>query len=367
MRNLKFGHTADIHLGYRQYGFQEREQDFCDAFGHVTTRTIDMKLDALIIAGDIFDMPKPPAHIVRFLVEQVRRLQAAGIVVLGIDGNHDVTNGNWLRVCGITVLEPGEVTVLGGVSIVGLHGMRPTLFHKYLDEMVANGTKADVFVLHQALGEMADFDAQEITALELAPKLTKLGVKYVAMGDIHSYKEMVMGGIRFVYPGSTEVNKIDEVQDKTFSIVQVGETPEGEAQVQTALEPIRTRPILEMNLRAEADLDTLLSKLNGIDPLAILWYERENKELAQRAEIILRDKNIMHRICPMSAANLDGIATQLARQQFERKGALLQLKDAVGAFFEESSEEYELVFQMLDSPDSVNNTVEQYLRTKGVK
>jgi len=362
---MKIVHTADHHLGYRQYGFAQREEDFMKAFRHVIERAVALKANMIIIAGDLFDIPKPAAYVVQGVCEAIAYAKAAGLYIAGIDGNHDVTSGNWLKVCGINDLETSEKEPRSysymGVTIAALPYLRPTVFKDRLKKMADAGIKAEVFVMHQAVAEMADFAAQEITLMEIAPWLNQMGVRYVAMGDIHNYKEMEFAGIRFVYAGSTEVCAIDEHRDKSFSIVEFG----AHNAMTTATEPIPIRPVVERYLQSEKDLDELLVQLAG-DPLAILWYEPEKADLARRAEALLLDKKILHRICPTAAKSLATITAQLNREQLERKGALIRLKDAVNAFFEDNSEQQELIYQLLNTPDAVENTVKAYLSSKGV-
>jgi DNA repair exonuclease SbcCD nuclease subunit len=362
---MKIVHTADWHLAYRQYGFAQREEDFFRAAEHVVRRTIDMKADLLIIAGDLFDMPKPPAYAVRRVSRMIRDLHDAGIEVIGVDGNHDATGMDWLHVCGIRPVSADDAYKYGGITIRGLSGCRPTMFWKAVDNMVAEDKKCDVFILHQSLGEFADFEAQAITAMELAPKLGKLGVKYVAMGDIHAYKEIELAGIRFTYPGAIEVNAIDEPHDKVFSIIDI-EQADGGINMSTSFEPIPTRPIVDFQLHKDEDVDNLLAEIGDTKPLTVLWYDADRRDLAKRAEALLLERGIMQRACPIAASSLDDITAQLTRQQFERKGALMQLKDAVSAFFDDDSDEYQLVFQLLDAPDSVEDILRQCMQYKGV-
>lgn len=363
---MKIVHTADWHLAYRQYGFAQREEDFYLAAEHIARRTIELKADAIIIAGDMFDMPKPPAYAVKRVADLVAKMRAAGVHVVGVDGNHDATGTDWLRVCGITPVSPTEPYKVDWLTIGGLSSCRPTVFWKQVDQMVEAGSKCDIFILHQPLGEFADFEAQGVTALELAPKLDKLGVKYVAMGDIHDYKEIELGGIRFVYPGSIEVNAMNETHDKVFCVSEFVQLADGQVKVHTGYEPIPTRQIVNMNIAGEKDVDELLVKIGSSDPLVMLWYEAGRRDLVKKAEAVLIERGLMHRACPIAASSLNDITAQLSKQQFERKGALLQLKDAVNAFFEENSAEYQLVFQLLDAPDNVTDTIQQYMKSNGV-
>jgi DNA repair exonuclease SbcCD nuclease subunit len=361
---MRFIHTADWHISYRQYGFPEREQDIYRAVECIATAAIASKVDVVLIAGDLFDNVKPQGYAVEFVQNTVRRLKDIGIDVWGIDGNHDATNNEWLRVCGIRSLS-GKLYSPGPDAPVfyGIDATRPALFHAKIDEQIKQGAKIDVLVIHQALGEMADFDSKEITAFELAPKLQQLGVRYVAMGDIHDYKEMVVGGIRFVYPGAVEVKAIDEDHDKSYSVVEITKDT-----LHTAYVPIPTRAIVEVNLREQADLDNLLAGIStpGRTPLMVVWYTPEARDLAKRAEAVLKDKEIMYRIVPLSTSAVGTITEQLARQSLDRKDALTQLRDAVKAFFEEGSDQYQLVLQMLGTPDNTVNIMKQYLKSKGV-
>jgi DNA repair exonuclease SbcCD nuclease subunit len=46
-------HTADTHLGYRQYHSEVRRQDFFKAFEVVIRDAVDMQVDAVVHAGDL--------------------------------------------------------------------------------------------------------------------------------------------------------------------------------------------------------------------------------------------------------------------------------------------------------------------------
>ena len=364
-------HLADMHYGYRQYGYREREQDFYDAGSHAVKRAIDLKVSCVVLSGDIFDSPKPPASAVEALQEQVTELRNAGIVVAGIDGNHDASAGKWLKVCGIHDLDapkPLEVTQADGTAIKvwGLRYYRPSVFKEKLEAMAASGEQADVFAIHQSIGEMADFDGGEVTALEMAPLMRKIGVKYVAMGDIHVYKETVIGGIRFAYPGSMELNAIDEATEKLFLTIEM---VNGEAR--TTMNPLETRRIEQLYLEGTEDIDALLADIKPGDgaklPMVIIWYEPDAKTLTQRAEEILKARKILYRTCPLTSGSQGTLAQRMAQQSFDRKSALGQLQSAVVAYFEEDSDQYQLVFQLLKSPDNVSGIFTGYLKSKGVE
>ena len=51
---------ADTHLGYKQYGLNERENDFYKTFEKIIDDIISKDVDYVLHAGDLFEHPKPP-------------------------------------------------------------------------------------------------------------------------------------------------------------------------------------------------------------------------------------------------------------------------------------------------------------------
>ncbi|WP_062661397.1 DNA repair exonuclease [Aeropyrum camini] len=77
----KILHVADIHLGARPYGLEERRNDIFRSFEFVVETALKDRPDAVLIAGDLFDKPKLPLRDVKQAVELVRMLTDAGIPV----------------------------------------------------------------------------------------------------------------------------------------------------------------------------------------------------------------------------------------------------------------------------------------------
>ena len=352
--------SADLHLGFRQYGYERREADFYTAAERVFQTAIRNKAQALILAGDQFDSAKPPAVAVWALQQLVGMAKKAGIRVLGIDGNHDACDGHWLKVCGIEPL--GEIpTIVGEARVVGINATRSSELERTLDRMIAANTRADILVIHQAVAELADFQT-DITAAALAPKLRQLGVRYCAMGDIHNYRETVIDDVRFCYPGCPEMKAIDEAPDKGMNLVEVSPTV-----LKTTMLRLETRPFRTYRLDTEADLDKVTLDCRAApQPLLVLCYAPEHRELAQRAEELLKRADMMYRLYPLASGQSD-LKEQMVRQGFERRGALGRLKDAVTAYFDETTDEAQLVMQLLDNPDGVKEIVQQYMKSKGLE
>jgi len=353
-------HTADWHFAARQYGMAEREADYYAVGRHIAHRAVHLKADIVILAGDMFDMPRPHGVAVNEMKQIVRMMTENKILVVGVDGNHDYTGGEWLKVCGIV---PLSSTPLGykGIKLAGINYSRANVIHETLKTMVEKGQQADIMVLHQPLAEVAGFDTADLSGMDMVENLTKLGVKYVALGDIHDYREFVLGGIRFVYPSSPEMTAMDQKPDKSFSLIKYT----GDLITTTIFEPVPCRPFQSIQLNTEQDLDGLLKYMEANRrALVVIGFEPEKQDLANRAETILQNKGMLYRMIPLKSGATIDITALAAKEGVERRTAISRLKESISKFFEETSEQYQLVLQLLSSPDNVDVIIKQYLESK---
>ena len=85
---MKFLHLADLHLGKRVNGFDMLEDQrfileqiltLCDKHG----------VEAVVLAGDIYDTPVPPAAACTLLDWFLTQLSLRHVPVLAVSGNHD--------------------------------------------------------------------------------------------------------------------------------------------------------------------------------------------------------------------------------------------------------------------------------------
>ncbi|MGB0847421.1 MAG: exonuclease SbcCD subunit D C-terminal domain-containing protein [Thiolinea sp.] len=87
---MKILHTSDWHLGHQLHGYSRDYEH--QAFLDWLTETLEQQaIDALLVAGDIFDSANPPASawrmLYRFLATLAQRLPQLDVVLIG--GNHD--------------------------------------------------------------------------------------------------------------------------------------------------------------------------------------------------------------------------------------------------------------------------------------
>lgn len=86
---MRLLHTADWHLGRTLEG-RSREEEQEDAMDEICRIADDEKIDAIVMAGDVFDTVNPPAVSEALFYETAERLACGGKrPLLVIAGNHD--------------------------------------------------------------------------------------------------------------------------------------------------------------------------------------------------------------------------------------------------------------------------------------
>ena len=91
--SLTLLHTADVHLGTRFPSLgeaaQQRGKDFLETFSKISHIALEKKVDALLIAGDLFDSPHPTPTVFGRVKAEFEKLIEAHIPIVLIPGTHD--------------------------------------------------------------------------------------------------------------------------------------------------------------------------------------------------------------------------------------------------------------------------------------
>lgn len=114
MTPVRILHTSDWHLGrsLHGYGLQQAQET---AVRWIVQRAVDLQVDVLVIAGDVFDRAIPPIESLRLFNEALTALAEHGIVTVATAGNHD--SGDRLATYG-ALLRPGT-HLIGSIGAVG--------------------------------------------------------------------------------------------------------------------------------------------------------------------------------------------------------------------------------------------------------
>jgi DNA repair protein SbcD/Mre11 len=255
LKSFSFVHAADLHLGYAQYGLEVRRQDFDNAFAELVDRTLELKPEFMVVAGDLFHQPRPSNVTLENTIRSFKRLRDAGIPVLAVDGSHDSAPNSITS----TILYPldsaglihylprhgGEWRKKGVCYVYGIPNFRTR--HKTEEALPAfleqNPPKpspdvANVFVLHGAVDSPGA--TPPYMEAELPPDLIPDGFGYYAAGHVHErYLGKFKSGL-LAYSGCTETVSYDENKcTKGFYHVQVTEKGEFQPQLVELTSPRR--------------------------------------------------------------------------------------------------------------------------------
>ena len=110
---MRIIHTADWHLGRLFYGAHLTD-DQAHTLDGLVALAAEVRPDAIIIAGDVYDRAVPPPEAVALLDETLWRLVETGAAVVVIAGNHD--NAERLGF-GARLLARSNLHVVGPISV----------------------------------------------------------------------------------------------------------------------------------------------------------------------------------------------------------------------------------------------------------
>ena len=85
---MRFLHLSDLHLGKRLCEFSMLEEQRY-ILEEILTLLDETPVDGVLLAGDLYDKPVPPAEAVRLLDWFLTQLAARKLPVFAISGNHD--------------------------------------------------------------------------------------------------------------------------------------------------------------------------------------------------------------------------------------------------------------------------------------
>ncbi len=85
---MRFLHTADWHVGKTLRG-RSRLDEQAAALGQVAGLALDAEVDAVLVAGDVFDSPSPSPEAEKLVYDFLARLLPDRIACVLIAGNHD--------------------------------------------------------------------------------------------------------------------------------------------------------------------------------------------------------------------------------------------------------------------------------------
>ena len=280
---MRFLHAADVHLDSPCSSRSETvRQKLRDASRLAFQRLVDLALaeavDAVLIAGDLFDDERLSFQTERFLLEQIHRLDAEFIPVVYATGNHDPGRAG-LR--SVELAWPGNVTVARDRTAVRipiesvdresgareLRGVVTAVGHETAAETgdlstvfpTPEGPLPEIAVLHTQVVDSPGSAAHQRYAPSQLEGLEKSGHDYWALGHVHKRSALCEHpGIH--YPGNLQGRTHGERGPKGCLLVDVhpGRPPDVEFK---KLAPIQWEDVEIRDPSEATTLDALIETI----------------------------------------------------------------------------------------------------------
>jgi DNA repair exonuclease SbcCD nuclease subunit len=233
---FRFVHTADIHLDSPLRSLALRDEALAELIAAATRqsfiRTIDLcldeRVDALLLAGDLYDGEQTSMKTARFLAEQLGRLHQAGIKTFILRGNHDAQSkitkelslpdtvkifGGWAEAVSVEHDNIEPAVVIHGLSFTQASAP-DSLLPKYKPAVAG---AVNIGMLHTSLGGATGHDPYSPCSVA---DLQATGFEYWALGHIHK-RIIHEGPCTIVMPGIPQGRDINEGGLKSVSLVTV--------------------------------------------------------------------------------------------------------------------------------------------------
>lgn len=343
---MRFLHLSDLHLGKRVNEFSMLE-DQAYILKEILNIIDEQKVEAVLIAGDVYDKVIPSAEAVRLLDDFLTRIAARELPVFLISGNHDsaerVAFGSRLMSSRQIYLSPvfesdvEPITIsdwYGEINIYMLPFVKPSLVKRVYPEeeiityqdavnaavqhMQIDTDKRNVLLAHQFVTGAARCDSEELSVGGLDDVDASIfdGFDYVALGHLHGPQKIGKETVR--YSGTplkysfSEANQkkaavIVDVEEKgKINIQQIPLVPKhdmreirGTYMEVTALDfykDMKTDDYLHITLTDEEDIPDAIGKLRTIYP-NIMKLSYDN--LRTRAAVTVRGTAEVEEKSPM--------------------------------------------------------------------
>ena len=304
---MRILHCADIHLdsklnaNFDSVKSRERRAELVISFKHLVDYAIDNYIDAIIIAGDLFDTGVISNATIGVVEHCIRKNPQVDFYYLR--GNHDEKdvlgelNLPNLKVFGKdwTYYRPtnGERVVIAGA-------IEPS------EAPVLNASDINIAVLHGQVYENGATDAINLT------KLRHKAIDYLALGHIHKYQiaELDSRGMYF-YPGCLESRGFDECDEHGVVILDIDDN----GTIKRNFVKWGERQVYRINV-------DISECLNTFDALEKITGTLEEKRVNERdmVEIVLTGN--MSELAKISLAILEG---ELSKQYY-----CVKIKDSTG-------------------------------------
>lgn len=281
---MRIVHLADTHLGHRflskvdKDGRNIREQDVYAAFGAAIERIVELRPDAVVHAGDLFESFHPSTEAMSVALDGFTRLREAEIPVVIASGNHSTPRFRATKHvfsllerydCPYAIWREPRVIRLGDLAITAVphHHDGEALDAAVRAAKPHSDARYNVLVLHAGLEVLPRVGAGEVGTVHLSPALIEelRDFDYIAFGHFHEYKPLRLNAC---YSGSLErLSFNDRSKEKVILEINLAAGPQDPAWIRRHPIPTRlVRTLDELDGLASDDLTSdVIASLDGIE------------------------------------------------------------------------------------------------------
>jgi DNA repair protein SbcD/Mre11 len=234
---MLISHISDLHLGYAQFGLEEREEDVYQVFHEAIDVSIREGVRLVVLAGDLFHNPRPCGKAIITLGNALKKLKEKQIPAAFVLGEHDISRLRDVPFAHIysnlglaKKLRHDEPFIVEDCAVFGADKERrsniDSLIEKlrHSEQVAKQHSGKKILVLHQGLTDFNKF-AGELNSTDLPA-----GFNYYALGHYHDHQEKRFGylGGPLAYAGSIDLTPSEGIKEveKGFIITDMsGEEP----------------------------------------------------------------------------------------------------------------------------------------------
>lgn len=364
MKKVKIIHTADWHIGYRQYSNPVREEDIFTSAMNIVELAKDMGVDAIVNSGDILHTTRPSAHTIHQLAQIDAMLKHYNIPMFTISGNHDRTEPHWIDVInpldhfsdrGIVLLDNARRTI-NDIVVAGFPEMSKARF----EEKVKDLEPCDIFLFHGSIVEFIKFPNPNAFSFDDLPTDK---CQYIATGDTHITSVASHHDCKIASPGSIELLSSSEDENKFVILLTF---VDGKLESEELI-PLKTRKVLRYSfpLASDPSLDGALEELDNVCitdiPLVYVSYDSGNKEVVEKFGVRLRANKILELRRNPIVTNSQGIKND--SQKLDDSD--ISLHDALKIVIPEGSPTYSIASKLIDADrSSYDDMLENHINTR---
>ena len=281
---IRILHTADLHLDGSFAGLgnraPQRQVDFLETFERIVTLAIKQEVQLLLIAGDLFDHPRPSQVVLGKVQAGLQRLAERGIVPVLLPGTHDslVSADAVYRQCefpGVVLLDQPQLQEPLALTVAEqqlfLYGFA---YRSYVSENALAGMQRrnddgiHIGLLHGSRQGSPEWNYRKKDLPFTLDDLKRWDLDYVALGHYHSYEVLAEGErIYACYPGSPEGKRFGENGPRYCALVTIDESG-------AAIEPLavngRELAERELDLSGCTELDEVVRRIAALGDAKVL-------------------------------------------------------------------------------------------------